>query len=176
MENRLYILWSKLLSKYTDDNLLLENHWEEVKGYYSEQKRYYHNLNHISYMLHLAENDQAELDDYDTLQFAIWYHDIIYNSTKSNNELKSAIVAQKQLKHLQIDLKKIENCANLIVSTKKHEIHKNVRKSMKNIKIYKLDIFKSSKLPKLKAHIFDVIKGINNILQKNKKQTFHVRK
>jgi len=36
--------------------------------------------------------------------------------------LKSAIVAQKQLKHLQIDLKKIENCANLIVSTKKHEI------------------------------------------------------
>ena len=122
MENRLYILWSKLLSKYTDDNLLLENHWEEVKGYYSEQKRYYHNLNHISYMLHLAENDQAELDDYDTLQFAIWYHDIIYNSTKSNNELKSAIVAQKQLKHLQIDLKKIENCANLIVSTKKHEI------------------------------------------------------
>ena len=60
--------------------------------------------------------------DYDVLQFAIWYHDIIYNATKSNNELKSAKFAQKQLKNLQIDPKRIENCAKLIISTKKHEI------------------------------------------------------
>ncbi|WP_240321128.1 hypothetical protein [Kordia sp. SMS9] len=102
--------------------MFLQYHWEEIKGFYGEEKRHYHNLNHISHMLHLAENDQKDLIDYDILQFAIWYHDIVYRATKSNNELKSAEFAQKRLKTLQIDPKKIENCTNLIISTKKHEI------------------------------------------------------
>lgn len=122
MNNRLYQLWLDLSSKYTNDNLFLECHWEEIKEFYGEEKREYHNLHHISYMLHLAVNDQTELKDYDILQFAIWYHDIVYRATKSNNELKSAEFAQKQLKSLKIDPKRIKNCFNLIVSTKKHEI------------------------------------------------------
>ncbi|WP_430411167.1 HD domain-containing protein [Kordia sp.] len=122
MHNRLYTSWRNLLSTYTDDTLFIEYHWEEIRDTYSEQKRQYHNLNHISHMLHFAENDQADLVDYDMLQFAIWYHDIVYKATKSNNELKSAKFAEKQLKCLQIDPKRIENCANLIISTKKHEI------------------------------------------------------
>lgn len=122
MHNRLYTLWKDLTSKYTDDNVFIEYHWEEIRGAYSEEKRHYHNLNHLSYMLHLAENDQADLVDYDILRFAIWYHDIIYKTTKSNNELKSAEFAEKQLKSLKIDSKRIENCSKLIISTKKHEI------------------------------------------------------
>lgn len=122
MQNRLYTLWEKLISKYTDDKLFLDYHWEEVKRFYSEEKRYYHNLNHISHMLHFAENDQADLIDYDILQFAIWYHDIVYKATKSNNEEKSADFAQKQLNTLKIDPKRIENCEKLIISTKKHKI------------------------------------------------------
>ncbi|WP_298417543.1 hypothetical protein [uncultured Kordia sp.] len=122
MHNRLYTFWKELTSKYTDDSLFLEHHWEEIRDTYSEQKRHYHNLNHISHMLHFASTDQADLEDYDMLQFAIWYHDIVYKATKSNNELKSAKFAKNQLKNLKIDLKRIENCTNLIISTKKHEI------------------------------------------------------
>lgn len=122
MHNRLYTLWKNLASKYTDDTLFLDYHWEEIRDTYSEGKRYYHNLNHISHMLHFAENDQDDLVDYDMLQFAIWYHDIVYKATKSNNELKSAQFAKKQLKSLKIDTKRIEICENLIISTKKHEI------------------------------------------------------
>ncbi|MGH1387116.1 HD domain-containing protein [Kordia sp.] len=122
MENELYQSWLILTSKYTDDELLLNQLWKEINQNYTTKKRHYHNLNHIKYMLQLASNDQVDLNDSDTLQFAIWYHDIIYNATKSNNELKSAEFAQKRLKKLQIDSKKIENCANLIISTKKHEI------------------------------------------------------
>ncbi|MEM6719804.1 MAG: hypothetical protein AAF611_10835 [Bacteroidota bacterium] len=122
MNNRLYTLWEDLKSKYTDDKKFIDYHWEEIKAQYSQQNRYYHNLQHISYMLHLASTDAEHVVDYDVLQFAIWYHDIIYNATKSNNEAKSAKFAQKQLKTLKIDQKKIENCAELIISTKKHEV------------------------------------------------------
>jgi len=122
MSNRLYTLWRDLTSKYTDDSFFIDHQWEEIKAQYSQQNRHYHNLQHISYMLQLASADTEAVVDMDTVQFAIWYHDIIYNATKSNNELKSAKFAQKQLKTLQIDQKKIENCATLIISTKKHEI------------------------------------------------------
>lgn len=122
MNNNLYKPWVDLTSKYTDDNLFIHYHFEEITEAYSKQNRHYHNLQHINYMLYLASTDAANIIDYDMIQFAIWYHDIIYNATKSNNELKSAQFAQKQLKQLKIDSKRIENCANLIISTKKHEI------------------------------------------------------
>ncbi|MFK7750172.1 MAG: hypothetical protein AB8B65_17405 [Kordia sp.] len=122
MKEELYQSWLNLTSKYTDDELLLNQLWKEIKQQYTTKKRHYHNLIHLDYMLQLASNDQADLNDYDTLQFAIWYHDSIYNATKSNNEVKSAEFAQKRLKKLQIDPKKAENCTNLIISTKKHEI------------------------------------------------------
>ena len=122
MKNELYQSWLNLASKYTDDDLLLNKLWEEINNNYTSKKRHYHNLNHIGYMLQLASENQADLVDFDTLQFAIWYHDIIYKSVKSDNELKSAAFARKRLKKLHIDQNSIENCANLIISTKKHEI------------------------------------------------------
>ncbi|WP_420571009.1 hypothetical protein [Kordia sp.] len=122
MYNKPYTSWRNLTLKYTDDELLLIELWEEISKKYTSNQRHYHNLDHINYMLKLASKNKADLNDYDLLLFAIWYHDIIYNATKSNNELKSAEFAQKRLEKLQIDPKKIENCFNLIVSTKKHEI------------------------------------------------------
>ncbi|MCH2194628.1 hypothetical protein [Kordia sp.] len=122
MNTDLYTLWLNLTSKYTDDALFIDNHWEEIKDAYTRKNRHYHNLQHLNYMLHLATKDAVNLMDYDMILFAIWYHDIIYNATKSNNEFKSAKFAQKQLKKLQIDSKRVENCVDLIISTKKHEI------------------------------------------------------
>ncbi|QHI37669.1 hypothetical protein IMCC3317_30500 [Kordia antarctica] len=122
MKNELHQSWLNLSSKYTDDDLLLNELWIEIHEKYTSKKRHYHNLNHLDYMFQLATNDQADLEDYDTVQFAIWYHDVIYNSVKSTNELKSATFARKRLIKLQFDPKRIENCANLIISTKKHEV------------------------------------------------------
>lgn len=121
-QNQLYTSWRNLTSKYTDDETLLIQLWEEINKKYTSKKRAYHNLNHIDYMLQLASTDQANLNDYNTLQFAVWYHDVIYNALKSDNESESAKFARKRLKKLQFDSKKIENCVSLIISTKKHEI------------------------------------------------------
>ncbi|EDP96701.1 hypothetical protein U8527_00165 [Kordia algicida OT-1] len=122
MYNKPYTSWRNLVLNYTNDETLLIQLWEEINKKYTSSRRRYHNLDHINYMLKLASKNKADFNDFDILLFAIWYHDIIYKATKSNNELKSAEFAQKQLKKLQIDTKRIENCFNLIVSTKKHEI------------------------------------------------------
>jgi predicted metal-dependent HD superfamily phosphohydrolase len=73
-------------------------------------------------MLLQAADYKNNIEDFDTLLFSIWYHDIIYKSTKKDNEEKSAFFAQKRLKSLNLEGKRIENVQNLIISTKKHQI------------------------------------------------------
>jgi predicted metal-dependent HD superfamily phosphohydrolase len=54
---------------------------------YSEAHRSYHNLFHIDRMLSLLDEAGG---GFDSLELAIWFHDIIYNPTDGSNEEKSA--------------------------------------------------------------------------------------
>lgn len=56
--------------------------------YYLEPHRYYHNLNHIVSMFNFANENQIELTNEQIL--AIWFHDVIYDPTRSDNEEQSA--------------------------------------------------------------------------------------
>lgn len=114
--------WFGLTSKYTEDETLITFLWEEILKQYSRKKRHYHNLSHIQNMLSQAEDFKNNIKDFDALLFAIWYHDIIYKSTKKNNEEESAFFAQKRLKSLNFEEKRLENIQKLIISTKKHQI------------------------------------------------------
>lgn len=111
-----------LLLTYTDDEDLIDSFWKEIELQYSKKNRHYHNLDHISAMLDLAVSLKNRIVDFEVVLFAIWYHDIVYKAIKKNNELKSAKFAEKRLKRLKIDSKRIENCIKLIISTKNHEI------------------------------------------------------
>ncbi|WP_273289272.1 hypothetical protein [Winogradskyella sp.] len=114
--------WVDLVSNYTDKKAIVASLWKDIVDHYSNTNRYYHNLDHIQNMLSQAEDFKSHIEDYDVLVFAIWYHDIIYKSTKKDNELKSALFAKKALKSLNFNEKRIENIENLIISTKKHQI------------------------------------------------------
>ncbi len=55
---------------------------------YSESHRAYHNLSHIEACLNLL--DTLDISDKDQIELAIWFHDIIYDTQSSDNELNSA--------------------------------------------------------------------------------------
>lgn len=114
--------WVDLVSNYTDKKAIVASLWEDIVNHYSNTNRYYHNLAHIQNMLSQAEDFKSHIEDFDALLFAIWYHDIIYKSTKKDNEVKSALFAKKGLKSLSFDEKRLKNIENLIISTKKHQI------------------------------------------------------
>ncbi|WP_299382733.1 hypothetical protein [uncultured Lacinutrix sp.] len=121
MINWLKTEWQNLASKYCN-NTLAEELWAEIETNYTQKTRHYHNLAHIHNMLLQAETYKTEIKDFEALQFAIWYHDIIYKSSKKDNEDKSALFAEKRLKSINFDSKRIENIEKLIISTKKHEL------------------------------------------------------
>ncbi len=114
--------WFSLASIYSEDKNLVLKLWETIKNNYTHKSRYYHNLSHIYNMLIQAEEIEAKIDDYDAFRFSIWYHDIIYKSSKKDNEIKSADFAKKELKSIHFDEKRIEIVVNLIKSTQKHNI------------------------------------------------------
>ena len=114
--------WVNLASIYCKDTSIRNEVWEVIKRYYSHKSRYYHNLEHIYNMLMQAEEVKSKINDFDSLRFAIWFHDIIYKPSKNNNEEKSSVFARNCLKSLNFDEKRAKTVQNLIISTKKHQL------------------------------------------------------
>jgi predicted metal-dependent HD superfamily phosphohydrolase len=87
---------------------------------YSEKGRVYHNLSHVSALLAQAAELRTELKDYDAVRFAIWFHDAIYNTHKTDNEDKSAEWARSALVNLSVPASTAERVREMILATKDH--------------------------------------------------------
>lgn len=112
--------FSDLLKKYTSDETLVSKFWSEIEENYTNRKRYYHTLQHLENLLQILMPIKAQINDWDTLLFTLYYHDVIYNATKSDNEERSAELAVARMKAIGIENSKIEKCQTQILATKKH--------------------------------------------------------
>ncbi|MFN8281771.1 MAG: hypothetical protein U0U67_01050 [Chitinophagales bacterium] len=120
MQDILKEYWNSVLSNYTDDVLYSDELFSQLINHYSESNRYYHNTTHIQKMLDLSFEYAAKLKDVETVQLAIFYHDIIYNSLSKTNETDSAALAVKQLSNTNFPVEKIKMVEQFIISTQKH--------------------------------------------------------
>ena len=111
--------WNAIILKYTDE-LYADELFSNILQHYSEKDRHYHNLTHIQKMLDFSFMYEDKIQDIDTLQVAIFYHDIIYNSLSKNNEIDSATLAVEQLSSTNFPKEKIKLVEQLILSTQKH--------------------------------------------------------
>jgi len=113
-------IYFNLLNKYTDKEIL-NVFWKEITKKYNSSKRFYHNLNHINDLIDLSIVYKSGIYDLEVMQLSIFYHDVIYNAIKKDNELKSAIFCKKHLEKISFPKEKIEKCYNYILATKNHE-------------------------------------------------------
>lgn len=110
----------QLLKNYTDNNRLIEELWTEIEKNYSGKKRHYHTLLHLDNLLTQLIEIKDEINNWDVTLFTLFYHDVVYNSLKSDNEEKSAALAEKRMKQLSVSDDKIELCKQQILATKSH--------------------------------------------------------
>lgn len=115
-------IFNNLLAAYTKDNALLEQYWLEIEKAYGAKGRHYHNLRHLDQLLQQLLPLKAEIADWDTLLFSLFYHDIVYNVRRQDNEEKSAELAQKRLQALAYPSERILNCVSQIIATKSHTL------------------------------------------------------
>lgn len=114
-----------LVSHYSPDKILTNTLWEEIETHYSSKGRHYHSLKHLENLLIQLESVKKQIHDWDTVIFAMYYHDIIYKSTRKDNEEKSADLAVERLTQINFPADKMELCAAHILATKKHAYHSN---------------------------------------------------
>ncbi len=96
----------------------IKNEYSLLVKQYSEPGRFYHNINHIKMCLDEFENVSHLSDHPDIIEFAIWYHDIIYDVSGSDNEEQSARVAIDIFQNNSIKPAMINSLRELILATK----------------------------------------------------------
>lgn len=117
----LQTLFIQLLSKYTSHTSLVNELWTEIEKNYSGKKRHYHNLQHLEHLLAQLQPVQQTIENWDTVLFTLFYHDIIYLAHRSDNEAKSAALAQQRLQQAGVSESIINSCTAQILATKAHQ-------------------------------------------------------
>lgn len=92
--------------------------FNSITDQYAKPPRAYHNLDHISQML--GEFDAAKhlAQSPDAVEFAIWYHDAVYDSRAKDNEEQSARLARADLTEAEAAEALIKDVEALILATR----------------------------------------------------------
>lgn len=87
---------------------------------YGEPHRRYHTLAHIDALFTLIETEAAAVSDPLPIAFAVWFHDVIYDTRRQDNEALSAGRAERHLTVLGAPPDVIARTAALILATRDH--------------------------------------------------------
>jgi predicted metal-dependent HD superfamily phosphohydrolase len=94
---------------------------DELVRAYAAPERHYHNVAHIEAMLSLMRSYENALSDPQIVEAAIWFHDVIYDTRRHDNEEKSAQLAAGQLAGL-LSPDRIALIACMIRATAGHHV------------------------------------------------------
>ncbi|MBU1667954.1 hypothetical protein KKC13_06005 [bacterium] len=113
LKNKFY----RLAHHFSTNEKLINSLWREIHTEYTEPHRHYHTLKHLEHIY--KELEGLALNP--LIEFAIFYHDIVYNVEKNNNEEESALLACKRLNTLGVKEGFRNDVSQLILLSKRHE-------------------------------------------------------
>jgi len=109
--------FERLTKPFSNDTNLIEKLYQEIHLEHSQKGRYYHTLTHLEEIYKVLETSYLT----PVIEFAIFYHDSVYDIQKDNNEEASALLAQKRLTQLNVPQEIIQDVYDLILATKTHQ-------------------------------------------------------
>jgi predicted metal-dependent HD superfamily phosphohydrolase len=97
--------------------------WRMIRRHYSERQRYYHTLNHLDDMFRhfdeVSSSGDAVVDPI-VVQLSIFFHDIIYDPRRGDNEAQSAILFETFASEVQLAQDVQKTVSEYILRTAKH--------------------------------------------------------
>lgn len=102
-----------------------ERQWQLIETYYTEPHRHYHTLAHLQYLLQQLLPVKRNVENWEALLLALYYHDLVYNTARNDNEEQSAELAAHYLQGTQIPKESILLCRQHILATKSHVAHQS---------------------------------------------------
>ena len=117
MDERLHQRLTDLLARVCRQSRQCEPAARRVLAMYQEPIRHYHNLRHISHCLQEFDSVRENSAHPDALETAIWFHDVIYDPARNDNEQQSADLARRVLTECGADQAFAAEVAELIMVT-----------------------------------------------------------
>jgi predicted metal-dependent HD superfamily phosphohydrolase len=93
----------------------------DLLGRWAEPQRRYHTLDHLQAVLDHATELMAYADDPDAVALAAWFHDAVYRSDRSENEERSAHLAERALPEAGVGAARTAEVARLVRLTVSHD-------------------------------------------------------
>ncbi|CAL9473254.1 hypothetical protein SUDANB57_02873 [Streptomyces sp. enrichment culture] len=88
---------------------------------WQEPQRRYHTLDHLTAVLDRVDELADHADDPDVVRLAAWFHDAVYLPDRSENEERSARLAERALPEAGVSAAKTEEVARLVRLTVTHD-------------------------------------------------------
>jgi predicted metal-dependent HD superfamily phosphohydrolase len=124
VQQRLRLRWfsfmSTRLSLDNDDDKRACDEWfETVARRYNEAHRAYHTLTHIDSMLTRMDSLDRESD---AIELATWFHDAVYDPTRSDNEERSAEMFDEFARRFSLSEELTTRVRRFVLATTKHRL------------------------------------------------------
>lgn len=113
--------------------------WQDIAVRYNETQRAYHTLSHLQQLFEQFEQIKRKLSEPHIIALALYYHDVIYEPTRADNELKSAEYAAEALGHY-LSAEQCQYIYALIMMTANHQLDKLANPDKINDAAYLLDM------------------------------------
>ncbi|MEV6961027.1 hypothetical protein AB0M97_17885 [Streptomyces sp. NPDC051207] len=94
---------------------------DNLLGRWREPQRRYHTLTHLTAVLDHVDVLEAYADDPDVVRLAAWFHDAVYLPDRSENEERSARLAERALPEAGVSAAKTAQVARLVRLTAGHD-------------------------------------------------------
>jgi predicted metal-dependent HD superfamily phosphohydrolase len=114
--------WQALITSVNANHASSDAVWDELIRHYSESHRPYHNLSHIMFLLRQVDTYRPHIKRPETVEFAIWFHDVIYDTRLKDNEQRSAEWARRAMVAMLVDERHIPPVMECVAATEKHEV------------------------------------------------------
>jgi len=95
--------------------------FKQLSDAYGQSTRHYHTAKHVSECLKHFSTYHSDAVHPAEIEVAIWFHDAIYETAKSDNEAQSAQWASRYLLAHAVDAQCVARIAQMIVATKTHQ-------------------------------------------------------
>ncbi|MCD0485727.1 hypothetical protein LO771_25890 [Streptacidiphilus sp. ASG 303] len=94
---------------------------EELLRRWSEPQRRYHTTAHLAAVLDQVDALAEHAADADTVRLAAWFHDAVHRPDRSENEERSAALAERALTEAGLDRRRVSETARLVRLTAGHD-------------------------------------------------------
>ena len=114
LRDRFIRLWQRCISAKPEDHG--HSIWLQLVERYSERHRRYHTIRHLAHCLEQLDQTKHLMDHPDSVELAIWFHDVIYAPGDADNEEQSAALFKKLAGNV-MDAPLVESVSQLILAT-----------------------------------------------------------